>query len=368
MFMPVNTEVDSRSVSGAHHLLRALQQYYRDKSTAVIEGLGEEVIGATSLSLALSLIDDYLVNGLYVRKTRQKKLNCGKINWARTISRRTAFTSKGIPVYLDLETSHSRYVSDCETARIHASVIKEILSNYGELLLGELETSDIRLEQMAPASGETKAQLVYLDRELSLSYSDHDITLIRSLKHYLEQVKGRNNNLLIGTRSFHHVWEAMLDNILPGKISVNSQLPIPFYLQNEEYVPVAQKGQRTDTVIRNLDGSRVAVVDAKYYRAVDPQSAPGWSDLVKQMFYKSAVEAIVPEDTMVTLHFVFPGVEQTLRSAHVGMRTSGRTKTKPIVGSYPDIHCHYFEPVQLMKSYLSGIKQKALAEEIFTLE
>jgi len=364
VFLPVNCCEKNFDVAGAHFLLRALQRYYDDKITGVREGLGDEVIGSTSLSLVLLLVDDYLVNGLYVRRAQEYKLNSGKINWSRTISRQTGFPSKNSPVYLDLETSLSHYVSDCETARIHAAVIREIHSEYGDLLFGGVQTSDVNLELMPLPSGELTAQLSYLDRELSLSYSDRDMNLINALRRYIERSVGMDDALLVGTRKFHHVWEAMIDQCLPRGISVNSQLPVPFYLQNENYIPVAQKGQRTDTVIENEEGNHVAVVDAKYYRAESPYSAPGWPDIVKQIFYKTAVESVVPKTTNVSLHFVFPGYKQVLDSAHIGLRTKGPTKIKPVGSDYPDIYCHYCDPVKLMENYVNGIKNYVLSEKI----
>lgn len=365
VFLPVNCRETNFDSVTAHFLLRALQFYYDDKVTGFREGLGDDVIGATSLSLVLSLVDDYLANGLYVQRAREYKLNSGKINWTRTIARRVGFPSNKTPVYLDLETSRSHYVSDCETAKIHASIIREIHSEYGELLFGDTQASDVNLEQMPPPSGELETQLAYLDRELSLSYSDRDMNLIHSLRRYLDRSAGEDDLLLIGTRNFHHVWEAMIDRCLPQGFSVNSQLPVPFYLYKKKYTPVAQKGQRTDTVIQNKDGSRIAVVDAKYYRAQDPQSAPGWPDIVKQIFYKTAVESVVSESVNVTLHFVFPGCKEILGSAHVGSRKSGPVKAKPD-SDYPDINCHYCDPVKLMENYVNGTKALALYEEIIS--
>jgi hypothetical protein len=242
--------------------------------------------------------------------------------------------------------------------------MRDIHSEYGELLYGGIQTSDFNLMLMPPPSGDLTSQLTYLDRELSLSYSDRDINLISALRRYLERSVGKDDSLLVGTLNFHHVWEAMIDQCLPSVISVNNKLPVPFYRCDENYIPVAQKGQRTDTVIKNEDGTHMAVVDAKYYRAQDPSSAPGWPDIVKQLFYKTAVESVVPKTTKVSLHFVFPGYKQTLDSAHIGSRTSGPVKIKPESGDYPDIYCHYCDPVKLMESYVSGVKDFALSKKI----
>jgi hypothetical protein len=367
VFLPVNCCETNFNALTAHFLLRALRRYYDDKETGVYEGVGSELIGTASLSLILSLVDDYLENGLYVRRARERTLNSGKINWSRTISRQVGFLSNNAPVYLDLETSRTHYVSDCETARIHASIIRDIYSEYSEILFGGARASDVDLELMPSPSGELITQLAHLDRELPLIYSDRDINLVNSLRRYLERSSGKDNPSIIGTRNFHAVWEGMIDQCLPRRVSgVNSKLPIPFYFSNGSYVPVAKKGQRTDTVIENEDGSHIAVVDAKYYRAQDSNSAPGWTDIVKQIFYKTAVESIVPQSTNVSLHFVFPGDKQVLDSAHVGSRANHPVKLKPS-GDYPDIHCNYCDPVKLMKDYVNGVKDYTLSNKLLSI-
>ena len=130
---------------------------------------------------------------------------------------------------------------------------------------------------MLPApSGDTDSQLVHLERELSGTFSERDIRLIRLLKKYLERKRATgSSDLLIGTRKFHNVWERMIDSCLPGKRSINKKLPVPYYLTGSFYEELPRKGQRTDTVIADEARSRWAVVDAKYYGATSASNALG---------------------------------------------------------------------------------------------
>jgi hypothetical protein len=145
---------------------------------------------------------------------------------------------------------------------------------------------------------------------------------------------------------------------MPNKVKINSKLPTPYYLQGQYYNEVAKKGQRTDTVIENEEQTKWAVIDAKYYDASSPQLAPGWHDLVKQFFYKTAAEEICEEGVLVSLHFVFPGTEEILLTAKVGDRNQGRVKESDFseIDKYSEIHCHYCNPITLLKKYVAGKK------------
>ncbi|MDR4899346.1 LlaJI family restriction endonuclease [Yersinia kristensenii] len=376
VFMPRNSSSTSATPIAAYNLLRALQRYYAEKSSVVTEGDDSGLIGGFSLSLISNLTDDYVANGLYVRRKKQCTLNQSRTDWKRTVSRQTPFPSGSAPFYLDLETSRIRYVSDCEVSRIHAQVIKEINRNFGVLLFGQNTLTDERLEQLPPPLGDTETLIAQLDRELIDSYSERDISLITMLKLYIERHSATTGpEVMIGTRNFHHVWEGMLDSCLSNKILINSKLPVPYYLQNDNYIEVARKGQRTDTVITNKSGSAWAIIDAKYYDASAPRFAPGWHDLVKQFFYKTAAEEVCTSKLKITLHFIFPGIhsEKNLVNVKVGERGQGSVAKSEFktVEKYHEILCHYCDPLVLMKKYVRGSKldiskDKDISGEIFS--
>ncbi|CDT14650.1 LlaJI family restriction endonuclease [Vibrio coralliirubri] len=369
LFLPRNHNVVPVAGGNAgYYLLQALLKYYRDKeSGSYAQDSGDEVIGGKSFSLVAALLEDYQANGLYVRRVKEKTVNSGKVNWSRTVARSTAYPGSSGPVYIDLLTSRSRYIADCEIAKIHATVMKELFSDYGMLLLGLSSYFDEKLEQMPKPSPNVEINISYLKRELQVSYSERDLFLINSLIRYLKNKKGgSSSNILIGVRKFHNLWESMLDECLVGKYPVNSKLPVPVYQTNEgEFIPVAQKGQRTDTVLKHEQKKKFAVVDAKYYGATSPSTAPGWSDLVKQFFYQQAIHELEGKDTPVSNHFIFPGSTQKLKSAHVAKRGVDVRSVDECIPRYATIHCHYQDPVRLLEAYVKGEKLTQLTQEIF---
>ncbi|NOI55244.1 LlaJI family restriction endonuclease [Vibrio crassostreae] len=369
VFLPRNHEAGiDEQPSAAHLLLQALLKYYQSKDNGIYaQESGEEVIGGRAFSLAVSLLNDYRANSLYVRRVKERLTNNGKVNWPRTIARSTAYPTKSGPMYLELSTSRSRYISNCETAKIHAQVIKELFSDYGMLWFGQPTFFDECIELMPLPTGSVEVQLAYLQRELQVSYSERDMFLIKSLIQYLRIKKGINtNNVLIGVRKFHNLWESMLDACLIGKYAINSKLPVPVYqTAKDEFIPVAQKGQRTDTVLKHPSERRFAVVDAKYYEASSAGSAPGWSDLVKQFFYQKAVRDIEGNNTPVSNHFIFPGCSNQLKAAHVAKRDVTIESQDDCLGDYSPIYCHYQPPITLLSAYVNNEKLAKLTDAVW---
>ena len=369
IFLPRNhnASIKDGGTSG-HVLLQALMKYYHDKLSGVYaQENGDDVIGGKAFSLAISLLDDYRDNGLYVRRVKQQTFNSGRVNWSRTISHSTPYPSAESPIFLDLITSRSRYIANCETAKIHAYVMKELFSDYGMLWLGLESYFDERLERMSKPKEDIEINIAYLQRELQLSYSERDIFLIKSLIKYLNVKKGKTiNNVLIGVRKFHNLWESMLDECLIGKYTVNHKLPVPVYQTvDDNFIAVAQKSQRTDTVLKHADGIHFAVIDAKYYEATSPTTAPGWPDLVKQFFYQDAVKILEGRDADVTNHFIFPGTEPAIKKVYVAKRGIAIESDLDCLSDYQPIHCHYQDPIDLLKIYVKGLKLNNLTNTIF---
>ena len=370
VFLPRNhsASIEDGGIA-CHFLLQALLKYYQSKDSGFYaQENGEAVIGGRSFSLATSLLDDYRANGLYVRRVKERTTNSGKVNWSRTISRSTSYPTAEGPIYLDLLTSRFRYISNCETVKIHAQVMKELFNDYGMVWLGLSVYFDERLEKLPEASGSVDTKIAYLRRELQLSYSERDMFLIKGLIQYLLTKKGADaNNVLIGVRKFHNLWESMLDECLVGKYRVNSKLPVPIYrTTDDKFVPVAQKGQRTDTVLKHDEESRFAVVDAKYYEANSPNTAPGWPDLVKQFYYQKEVCRLENEKAVVSNHFIFPGCSGKLKAVYVAERGVTVKSEKDCLEEYSTIHCHYQAPIELLEAYVKGEKLTQLTNEIFS--
>lgn len=376
VFMPRNTSLESLLPHHAFYLFQCLNRYYIGKKTGVSEGQESELIGKESLSLLYSLIEDYRTNGLYVRRRKNFSLNQGRPNWKRTMSRQTPYPSSDSPVYLVTDTSRINYVSDCETSRIHAHVIRSIYRKYGLIITGDNITLDISLDKVPMPNLGIENQITVLEQELTESYSERDIQLIGMLKSYIEEFsKVAGSELLVGTRKFHNVWEGMLDKCLPNKVNINSKLPVPYYQQDAHFVEVSRKGQRTDTVIESKDCKQWAIIDAKYYNASSPNLAPGWHDLVKQFFYKTALESICNKGVRITLHFIFPGNNEYLKKVKIGNRKQKNTLSTDFieVEQYGEILCHYCDPLILIEKYSRGrvldiYNKRHITGDVFTID
>lgn len=366
-FLPRNS--DARSISESDspkvtaELLKSLTRYLESKANAINAGEIDEdgVMGSEFLGLALSLFEDFFYNGLFARRVAQRRVNQGKTDWAKTIKRSALFVSEEAPIYIDLEGSVKRINADCETARIHAEVLRTLDDRIGWLINGEADQIFNQLTNVVASELDKSAQLNHLRRELHSAYSDRDIQLIRRLMSFIEQdyLMGESS-FIIGVRKFEGMWEHMLANTLENVIPVNHRLTKPVYRINGKLIQDRRKGQRTDIVIRDSANSNLTILDAKYYAARSMETAPGWPDLVKQYFYEKAIRSLFPNDKITNV-FVFPGEAGPIQSVHMA-----DTKTSTIIEgdldnvNYPPILCMYLCPLVVIKNYIAGRRRQLI--------
>lgn len=362
IFFPRNTQLpperSKQCFKMARTFVKAILRYTKERSSKVYaQDEGDGSLGSHRLATISALLDDYCTNGLYSRRLSKRVVNSGKPDWKRTISRQAPFPGEGGPVYLDIHGSKRRYISDCEVARIHAQVIQELDENYAWLVTGYTAPIAKDIKNVPLASGSLLEKLRVIDLELHRTFSDRDIRLLALLKDYLKASHGEDQSTsIIGLRYFHGMWEHMLDSTLKWKFPVNKLLSVPAYrFENGDIKVAANKGQRTDTVLRLPNSDRFAVVDAKYYGAQDLGSAPGWPDLVKQFFYAKAL-AVYHNKAQVRNVFIFPG-QGPLKAVHMKNRASGVFEDT----SYPPIECLYVDPLELIDMYVRGIEASALS-------
>jgi len=364
VFLPRKTNKESERIiqkKYAPALFRALRKYHREVSSLLnLNENGVELEGTDNLSLIYSLIDDYRTNGLYSKRRTHRNKNKGKPDWPRTIARHQPALSSIGPAYIDYEGIQRNSSVDSEVSRIHAFIIKEIDDKFGEILMGN--TSYMHDGINIPQTLEKNYFISKLEHELRNVYSERDILLIRTLidvvnKIYHSQVE----QTVIGIRSFHTIWEHMINKVLTGKVDISKEFSFPTYVDAEENkYPAKQKGQRTDTILENPEKNQFSVIDAKYYDADSLGTAPGWPDLVKQFFYAKAVESLKPEAS-VKNYFIFPGSSNHFDHAYMSKDAILAADIQ-----YPPIFCKYIEPTEVIKAYISGVKLFRLSEELLT--
>lgn len=208
-------------------------------------------------------------------------------------------------------------------------------------------------------------QISKLKNELNQAYSDRDINLLKLLIQYLNSEAGaEKSNLIIGLNKFHFCWEHMLGQVLKYTVSLNDKLPSPAYIdQNGKVLTADRKTMRTDIILHHKESELCTVADAKYYAATNVSSAPGWGDIVKQLFYEKALSKLGIDWTIKNA-FIFPGTTPYLAEAKIRDRVNSTKQEPKYIEDFPPIHCYYANPMEVISKFITGNKMHELTEQL----
>ena len=359
VFLPRNSdyvEVDESSTKKVcATLLKALKRYLDDKDNAIRadELVDEGIHGQEYLGLIFALFEDYFNNGLFTRRVSERKVNSGKVDWNRTIKQSIPYMSCDSSVYLELAGSIKRVYSNCETAKIHAEVLRNLDQKVGWLINDDDGAITKQLIDVPVSLMDNDTKIYHLNNELTRAYSDRDIYLIKQLISYLKlESMSQKSDFSIGIKKFEGMWEHMLSKTLKNVFPINKKLAKPVYKINGELKVASRKGQRTDIVLRDPETGDFTVIDAKYYAAKSLETAPGWPDLVKQFFYAKAVKSIYPKSNVSNM-FMFPGNKGPIESAHMAEPKDSVITEKDFLTDYPSITCSFLDPLNITSNYAS---------------
>jgi hypothetical protein len=367
VFLPRNSLVttqNSGSMTLAVLAMSCFDKYNKDQKSHILsDGYAEEPVGADLLTLAKDLLEDYRVNGAYIRSLKKRVINSGKIDWSRTLNSVTPFpNNSGYPIYTELHGNRIEYAAYCEVAKIHFAIISEL-----DEMLGWWVTKKSDGHVSSRISDDTSILLKkdhcirMLKKEVAGCYIERNIWLIKNMISYLNVDSSKGDGTAIGLKGFENVWESMLNNVLNHTVSLNSELPEPIYIDTGGVtMPTPEKKMRADTFMENKDNDIVVVVDAKYYSATSTRSLPGWSDLVKQFFYAKAIPKIRPTATIYNA-LVFPGGKPFASKVRVGQSEKGVY----FDDDFPPIYCVYADPIDVMEHYVNKTKMIDLTNTLF---
>ncbi|MDF4851240.1 LlaJI family restriction endonuclease [Vibrio parahaemolyticus] len=373
IFLPRNSKIDTNLNRSelARNLLKAIQRYKlsADNATETAD-YGKEVIGSDSITLLIDLLEDFVLNGLYTQRAEEHRLNQGRTDWKRTIAQRVAYLCGGSALYPDVIGSRKLVDQNSVITRIHAQILREICHKAGWIAFPDPDTPLNELSTVPSIMEDSDIQIQILNRELHTSYSDRDIFLLKGLIQYLEQERGdENNDLVIGIRECHGLWERMLDSCLLHKESINHRMLAPLYKISGNYVLASAKGHRTDTVIKHPTAQKYVIVDAKYYGAHNIHTSPKLADIVKQFYYAKAMHII--EDNIENLAnvFIFPGSTGNIESIHMAKKGDKKQflDSDCLDTDYPPVQCIYQDPIELIEHYSKGRHLKELTQKLLNL-
>ena len=359
VFLPRRTETGNPKLAAL--TMKALARYGNDAQSREFEN--DTAPGNSGLlSVIRHLATDFQHHGIFSERMRIRGRNSGKPDWRRTVSNeRSILLDDGSTIYTDLATTKSIDSNETPLAQIQAVVLAEILDAHGWWLDGALSRrNELRLHKRP----HQKRALwpVQLDALLPRLYSSRAIFLATYLAYYLRNSRGSGTgSFVFGVEDFHTVWETMLRQTLAGsEDGWNKKLPKPVYQSKEGgRTDAPQRGMQTDIILRH--GTSYTLADAKYYDAISPDTAPGWPDIAKQMFYEKALRHVVGAKAEIRNCFVFPS-SKTAHGPLSRVRMHGEGKDGDEPDGFTEIECVYMDTASVLAAYCAREKNLSLPE------
>jgi hypothetical protein len=361
VFLPRESKTGDRDIDleTASLTMRTLARFGAETSKRDFEDDGETGNPGT-LAVIKRLADDFRDHGLFSERLRQQTRNAGKPEWSRTVKREIALPNhKGQPVFTDIRTSRTTRSTDALLAQIQAAVIQEIRLSHAWWLSGTSGRTQELLSTPRPPFPRTM-WANKLDALLPSLYSTRSMFLAEYLRFYLRDVRATSSGAFVfGVSDFHLVWETVLRETLlrsphDRRRNWNSLLPKPVYiLKDSGRSDARSRGMQTDIILEYEAG--YAIVDAKYYAARSAETAPGWPDIAKQMFYEKALrevlDASATSPTIIDNIFVFPSM------ANDGPLTQTEMMLphgNPAGSAFSSIRCSYVSVREALSYYVSS--------------
>ncbi|XRG77010.1 LlaJI family restriction endonuclease [Rossellomorea sp. GAMAL-10_SWC] len=298
--------------------------------------------GKSKLSMMITLLQDYLENGLYSNDAVMIKENGdGQILWEKTINEATAYVSDGTPVYLELYTQTSVLNELDIVRRIHAAIISEIDRKIGGILPHIGLDFDFQIsDEDSFDFGNTEHLLYLIDREFSKQFVTSKQVMLSNMKKYLEEEVYESNDevQLYGTASFNLVWEAVCATVYRNSLEMDmsslglhrfsnyddsdvpkskkeinwNKLKLGNFVEKPVWVHAtdnkrikASKTLLLDVLDVDLTTKTFRIFDAKYYLLRFEEDAngtmtikgqPGVGDVTKQYLYQLAYKELAEEN------------------------------------------------------------------------
>jgi hypothetical protein len=360
VFLPRESRTgdDTEDLNTASLTLQALARFGAETSKRDLEEDGE--IGNPGiLSVIKRLSDDFRRHGLFSERTRARTRNSGKPDWVRTIKNEIAMPDRnGQPVFTDIRTSRAARNTDALLSQIQAAVLREVYAAHSWWLSGSAsgqQTLSLCSRPPFPRSIWAKK----LDGLLPSLYSARSLFLAEYLRYYLRETRAsQDGTFVFGVSDFHTVWETILRETAIRSSSDrrrnwNSELPKPtYYYPGSDSHVARSRGMQTDIILEH--SSSFTIVDAKYYAAKSAETAPGWPDIAKQIFYEKALREVVQLEGGPAIKidnvFAFPSLGNVGNLERAEMR---HVDGSAVSDAFTPVVCSYISVKEALSHYVS---------------
>lgn len=346
-----NSEINKENLS---RTMKALKKHNRVSIDEQLETLGkqEEKYKFNNMFAIIDfLFKDYIEYNIYENHIEKYELNGeGEINWEHTIETENAYLSSGRPVYLNYWTNDTKSNDDDFIRSLHKHIlnlcVKRITQSEIQRITEILEVPEVSFVVEEERLGELDYQIKMIDNELKIQYGERKIRLLKAMKLFLNNhnYEADENLLLLGTPTFHTVWEKACGDVLGNEYNVNSQhhkticgkTKAHWHDLNQKSSPM-----RPDIVYKTKD--TFYIVDAKYYTEEGIKNL-GVQDIAKQYMYHQALENKEENKEYINI-FISPGnMDKKLSSI-----------TMPLFDE-KIIYSVIVDGNKLLKNYINGVR------------
>jgi len=298
-------ESDEKNKENITLIMKVLKKYNSISIDEQLETLGSEE-EKSKFNNMFAIIDflfkDYIEYDIYENYIEKYELNGeGEINWEGTIENESAFLVKKRPIYLDywtrdIESNDNDFIRNLHKHILNLCVL-DINKSEIQKITHILEVPNIEFIVDEERLGEVDYQIKMIDDELKIQYSERKIRLLKAMKLFLNNHNYETNKrlLLLGTKTFHTIWEKACGDILGNEYAdTNSKYHEVIYENTKAFWHNINKNSasmRPDIVYETDD--MFYIIDAKYYTEKG-MIGLGVQDIAKQFMYHSAFEKEYP--------------------------------------------------------------------------
>ena len=340
-------------------VLKTINKYRLEKSHSAIKEnrlqtqleLETETADHNSkLAVAVTLIEDYLENGVYTNmKNRRSLCGNGEIDWQHTINTVDPVIRDEAPYYFDYWTTDRTTNTETLIARLHEAIIKDCSISLAQWGLDEL----LELETPMPYEGELSdfgdkdGIVAIINQELSVQFITQKQNLLKLMRTYVEM---ENTSItdgvsMFGTGSFHAVWEKVCGTVFGNQLyeSIDQSLLTDELKKKhiEKWSDIEARAKwcigkaeidaespdekdasklRPDFVALDEKKNILYILDAKYYvpafRDSRVNGCPGVGDVNKQHLYQLTYHPLIKKNNWKVVNaFLMPKSHKNFQGA-----------------------------------------------------
>ncbi|WP_195953563.1 LlaJI family restriction endonuclease [Clostridium saudiense] len=293
------------------------------------------------ISVINYIMEDYINNGLYIKKSCISKINGnGEIDWRKTIERNSIFINGNRPIYNEIITKNNYSHNDLLITQIHKKIINKCNSFLRKSTLENILKYDIEdFELDNYYIDDDQFILEELQKEMDIQFEDKKVELLEVLVNFIKKVNlsGEEFELtLFGTRSFQIVWEKINSYVLNNKYDeISLNIPKPKWYSIHGKKPIQRKTLIPDILYINENVKTLYILDAKYYTTDFKENkligtVQGIEDIVKQLVYEDVLSKVYVGYSIINA-FIIPTIKRSNKFGMVEFPISNTSQTVQLI-------------------------------------